>query len=90
MKLPRMTDAETEVLSLVLRELRHANAINKQLTILVDPFFMGDGANLVFSYNLAGCDYEVNGKIGQAKRPTPSAKVGRGDLKRFSAKARRR
>lgn len=81
-----ITDAESAVLELVLDELRHANALGEQLHIDIDPYLSTDGANVFFSYNLAGCTYRVEGKIGKRIKLTPASKTAARDARRMKAR----
>lgn len=62
------TEAERDLLALVLREIRHVAATGEQLSILVDPFAAGDGANVCFSYNGDGWSTALKGRLTRRRK----------------------
>jgi hypothetical protein len=68
---PSMTDAEAQLVHIVLREARHAAAIGEQLHVLFDPYLAGEGANVHVSYNELGASYDLQGRITKRRRRRP-------------------
>jgi hypothetical protein len=57
------TEAERELLDLVLREVRHAVATREQVCVHVDPWTSGGGLNVFVNYNAPGLSYEIAGEL---------------------------
>ena len=67
LSLGKLTKVEADLLKVILRELRKANARREQMQIFFDPFTAQDGAYLTMSRSEAGYTVEFNGAIGKAR-----------------------
>lgn len=71
--LSSVTDAEHQLLLLVLREVRNVMSTGEQLSIIVDPWSLGGGAHVCFAYNGSGWSTSVEGPLrkGRKRRRAP-------------------
>lgn len=60
-----LTEAEEQLLRIVLREVRGAMKTAQQLQITIDPWYTRAGCNLFFGYNGAGWSTTIEGPIRQ-------------------------
>lgn len=62
------TPDEVEMLSLMLREVRHVMRTGEQLSIGVDPFTNGEGLHLGFHYNGNGWTRAIEGRFNRVRK----------------------
>lgn len=64
------TPAEAEVLELVLREMRHARSIGRQLMVTIDAWTAepGNGVNVFFGMDASGWSTSVEGRFNRARK----------------------
>jgi hypothetical protein len=73
-----LTVAECAILEIVLREVRHANALHQPVQVRVDPWVPPSrGAYVRVEYDLVGVSEEVHGEIGERKKPTRAARAAK-------------
>jgi hypothetical protein len=66
-----ITAAEDKILSIVLREIRHANATRQPVHITIDPWIPVAGANVHVDYEIVRREtHEVDGEIRKSRKPS--------------------